>query len=513
MRLRELTTVALLGTERQAAPAVTGEDEKSRLLRQLDWTQREPALLSAAALAAVAERAGARPARNPQAPPPACAAEDLPWLSPAAASLMGRLLGGEQAQLLPECLALILGAGRVVPPEWLPRLLAHGQSQRDLREPIRAVLGRRGQWLAAQHPDWSWAGGDAEVPDAWQTGDPATRLRVLQQALRTRPEAARTLLQSTWQEETPEDRARFAAALGENLGPGDEPFLETLLEDKRKEVRRVAADLLARLEDSGLGRRMWERVQPLLQYRSAEAGSLLRLRKGKPATLEVALPAECTREMQRDGLEVKPPRGMGEKAWWLQQMLQCIPPRRWTETWQATPEQILALLADTDFADPLREGLIRATLTHREVAWARELLRWQLAHGRITPESSPALLHLLPEGERGRILAQVLREQVADPGLCLALLQPGSATDEGWDPPTSRVVLQWLRATTQNPSVDWSVRAQLPGLAPRLAPAVLPEALPGWPAEGPAAEQWAKGVNDFLSAVQFRMELHALLSA
>ena len=93
----------------------------------------------------------------------------------------------------------------------------------------------------------------------------------------------------------------------------DETFLEAALDDRRKEVRGAAADLLARLPESALRRRALERALPLLKFKS---------NKLRRKTIEVTLPEACDKAMQRDGVEPKPGfRGVGEKAWWLQQML------------------------------------------------------------------------------------------------------------------------------------------------------------------------------------------------
>ena len=172
------------------------------------------------------------------------------------------------------------------------------------------LLGERGRWLAAQNPEWSWVTGTSgEGDNVWETGDRAARLAYLRKVRETQPGRARELLISTWKVEPAEDRAAFIAVLETGLSQDDEAFLEAALDDKRKEVRRKAAALLARIPGSALVTRMTERTLPLLRFTSPESGGVMKLKKSKPAALEVTLPAECDKAMQRDGGDD------GESAW------------------------------------------------------------------------------------------------------------------------------------------------------------------------------------------------------
>ena len=67
------------------------------------------------------------------------------------------MLGGTHRALLPEWLAALASAGRRAPAALLPDLLELGRTHADLRAAILPALDRRGRWLAAQNPDWSYA--------------------------------------------------------------------------------------------------------------------------------------------------------------------------------------------------------------------------------------------------------------------------------------------------------------------------------------------------------------------
>src|SRR5262249_16912295 len=153
------------------------------------------------------------------------------------------------------------------------------------------------------------------------------RVALLRQLRHSHPERAIALLQSTWPTDAPDDRVAFIAELEAGLSMQDEPFLEAALDDRRKDARRQAAELRMRLAESALVGGMGQRVGPRVRV---EKTSGLKFKKllGK-RSLEIDLPDACDDAMQRDGIEAKPPQGVGEKSWWLQQMAGAVPPARW----------------------------------------------------------------------------------------------------------------------------------------------------------------------------------------
>ena len=510
MTFAELTQIALLGTERQAVPPSVGDSDLSRLLAQLDLNRREEALLSAAALSGLHEEIGQLPPRDTAPAPVPCGAEEWPCLSERAGSLLMRLLGGEFPELLPECLALCARAGQLPFPEALPGLLGVGATRTEWREAIVPVLGQRGRWLAALNPEWAWAIGVLNDDETvWQVGGSAIRRLFLQRLRRTNPARARELLAATWKEETPEERAGFLAVLELGLSAEDEPFLEAALDDKRKEVRRNAVTLLARLPGSALVQRMIARVRPLLKFIPGASGSLLKLKKSTPASLEVILPAECDKAMQRDGIEPKPPTGLGEKIWWVIQMLENVPLTQWTTEWNAPPAEIIHASLQGEWKKEFFEAWTRAAIRQRNAEWAGELLAIAVPAKRA--DKFEGLLAALPEKQRELRLTALLESDFAKTRESLGTLV--AQCRHKWSPEFSRTILSWLRRTTAGESADWQLRNQFVSFAARLAVTTLPETATGWPvAETPVWEFWSKGVDEFLALAQFRADLHAAFS-
>jgi hypothetical protein len=512
VNLAELTQLALLGTERQALKPFAGEASLARIQRQLDASQREQTLLSAAALAVTHERAGRLAARVSAPVSPSCPVETHSVMPSRAGALLLRLLGGELVTLLPESLALAARRQWLAPREALPALLAEGTRTAGRRGAILPLLGERGRWLAAQNPDWSWVGGAVVDEGVWQTGDKSARQTFLRQLRRTNPTRARELLVSTWAEEPPEERPMFVATLGEQLSAADEPFLDAALDDRRKEVRETAARLLARIPTSAFVRRMVERANLLLKFTPGEAGSLLKLKKAKPPALEVTLPTACDKAMQRDGVVAKPARGMGEKAWWLRQLVAAIPVAHWETQWQASAADIVQAAAATEFSEALLDGFMLAAVDHHAASWAGALLRWQLANAKLHKDTSTLLLGVLPYAEQAALLTEVLADPKLDARVAFDLFDAGTSCERGWDAALSRTILRWLRALVAQPSTDWQMRMELAALPLMMAPEVLPEAATGWPTDGAAWEFWSKGVDELIATAQFRTQLHEAFS-
>ncbi|WP_344834503.1 DUF5691 domain-containing protein [Actinocorallia longicatena] len=459
----EHVTVALLGTRRRGVP-----DLQEALLPEADAAAR---LLDHAGLLAVQRRAGMKPgAAEAVAPAPA---EEAPAVPGPAALRLEMILGGERGRMLPEWLGAAARGGYRVPARNLPELLDKGRSDRAIRPYIARAAGRRGAWLALQNPDWAYllteSGASAEGVADWESGTRGQRVAALTALRRADPGAARARLLETWTTEAAPDRAAFLATFEHSLSAEDEEFLERCLDDRGKDVRQNAADLLARLPGSEYARRMAGRARGLLSLGRRTVRS-----RSEP-WITVVLPADHDDAMARDGIPFHPAGSfapsagrVGARAAWLREILARAPLATWTETFGLPPGGIVALPVTGDLARDLHLGWARAALLQRDVAWARALLS-----GGIVVEETDLLgdlLRILPADERESVAADLIRWNDRQPDLLGVLSRiPGP-----WEGRLADAVLSALAAVLEGPGASRHL-AQLCRLADeRLTPAAAP---------------------------------------
>ncbi len=360
---RAIVSTALVGTEQQVFQLPIAPGNLGHLLAQLNDKPTGTALLSAAATVALHQRVGWLPEVRSVPTSEPCPSSDLPRCSPHAARYLQQTLQDQYPEVLPEWLALAANAGQRVPEMHLPALLDKGRQQRELRAAILPVLGQRGQWLAAQNPDWSYAVAFTTAAD-WETGTSAARLLYLQDLRSHAPDRARDLLQTTWKQESAPDRAKFLASFRTGLTMADELFLEQVLDDRSKEVRRIAANLLARLIDSRLCQRMLHRIASYITFKKAA---------GRLCAFEVALPETCDAEMQRDGIDPQPRTGLGERSWWLQQIVSATPLAFWEQPDLIGIADLVRTAELSEWNGIFLDGWLVATGRQRHPQWAQAL--------------------------------------------------------------------------------------------------------------------------------------------
>jgi hypothetical protein len=456
---------ALLGTERQAAPAdaSTGDPVLDGAVAALADRPAEARLLGTAVLLDAWRRAGQRPGRMAVAPAEQAPEGEERICSPLAARVLRQLLAGSPAALA-DWMGLAQRTGVTVPHELLPEVLDYTARHPDVRGDVARALGPRGQWLAARNPAWTFGAGLREEPaEGWDTGTAAERVRILRHVRASDPAAGLALLQTTWTTDAPRDRAAFVEALAVGLGMDDEPFLEATLDDKRKEVREAAAAQLSALPDSRLVRRMTDRLLPLLTLH-VQDGLVARI-KGDRVRMAVQLPAECDKGMKRDGIEPKPGYGFGERTWWLHQMIAAVPPAFWTAHWGRSAADLLAGAQASQDGDTLVAAWTDAAVRVRDAEWAEARLRMESKTriGTLEPIASilpaerlePLILEQLPAGNRFNPSGPVGQ-----------LLQ---AARFPWSPALTRAVLSRIPAEF-TPS-DYGLRELLRASAPYMHPA------------------------------------------
>lgn len=498
---------ALLGTGREAGalPEMAGAigETAARACASGEPAER---LLKAAAVLGTAKLAGLVPgavARVEAAAP----AETMPACSSGAASCLARMLAGEYVEVLPECLGLLAQAGKRVPHALLPELLERAMANRELRPLVAQVMGERGLWLMGQNTEWQFESGE-EPAEAWETGTREVRLTAFRRLRESDPAGALAKLSATWAQEPPEDRAAFVESMATGLSMADEPLLEGALDDKRKEVRKAAAELLMRLPQSALVGRMAERLRACVHVKVTEKRKMLGLGSAQQiVSVEVTLPEACDKAMVRDGIDAKQPAGprIGEKAWWLQQIVGSAPPDMLAPGVPA--KAIVEACAKIDWMEPLYAGWARAAARSGDATWAAAMLPWQLSSPVAVQDEklTEALAGALPIRERESAAIGALEThgfKTDRPALHGLLL----ACRPAWSEQLSRAVVESLRGSPRS-DMSWVYyfREMITQIGIRMSPAVLPELAKVAELETDGA--WGKAMGSLVELMQFRAQM------
>ncbi|GAA3449291.1 DUF5691 domain-containing protein [Dactylosporangium matsuzakiense] len=507
----DVLATALVGTQRRTLPAGVGRPGQDAA----------EALLDAAGALTLYRRAGFRARSGLTVPEAAPDDSDMPLVSWTAAARAADLLAVDAAgygtsnavpvrdadgrlELLYEWLSA--ARGRRVPGELLPALLEIGRRHRALRPLVAAAGGPRVAWLARQRPEWAYLDssatgeiqGAADDPQGWELGTIGRRVGILTAVRRGGPageQRGRDMLADVWPTETPDDRAALLGTFATGLSPADEPVLEGALDDRRKEVRNVALDLLAMLPDSAYARRMIERTT-----------AAVRVVDGR---IHVEPPAACDKAMRRDGIVARPPAGVGERAWWLEELLTRTPLTVWGE-----PEEFLALPVTEEWVAVLRRGLARAAAGQRDPAWATALT------GRLTEEVAAggrpddrllleALYDALPSDALSALAVAVLRRGLAG-AAAVGVEHVLELCPRPWPEPLVEAVFAALDDLSGRRSAGWRL-AGLCELAALRLPADTAARATTMAAALPSDDPMSSIVGRFADTLRFRDDMLAEL--
>ena len=505
---------ALLGTDRTAlaVPSADGPLGVACTVLAAEGTDPPASLLRIAAAASAYRRCGWLPARTDEPLPVACPVDSRPLCPPAAAALLRRILQGEHESLLGAWLTLAVRHGVRAPADALTDLLDHVRRDPRLRSLVTDAGGTRVVWLAGFNPEWSYAVAGAH-PDglatSFETGVGPVRLAALQQLRLLDPERARVEVEKSWVQESPAERAAFVSAFIHGLSAADEPFLERALDDRRKEVRQQAAALLVRLPTSALVARMAKRATELVSL--GRAGFL------KRARIDVAPPTDADAPLVRDGVEQKPPAGsgIGERAWWLAQIIGAVPPSTWTTAWSLDPAAVLQMADGNEWRESLIAGWLLATDRHRDAAWAEALWENEEA-ARIgpywgAPPPERVFTAVVPteqvDAELRRMTASGRDVLRGNHRVLAAILE----WPHEWSDALARTIARRLKELAGDQraplTAEFGVRALLERCGHAVPVSAMNAFVAGWPEHANVWPTWAPTIDTLTSVLRFRNDL------
>jgi hypothetical protein len=476
-----------------------------RLIAQIDNTDREGSLLSAASIVALYRNAGlaspvdAHPLMEPSLQ------DEASRSSAASGQHLASMLNGEFTEVLPEWLAAMNRAQKRVPEEQLPALLDHGRVELSLRRMIVAVAGRRGEWLSTQNPNWRYAT-RIEENDLWETGSREARLLLLEELRTIDPAKALELLATTWPQESAKDRVVFLEKFAIGMSSSDESFLNEAIHDRSVEVRRVARMLLAGLPNSDFSRRLRQLANQILSFKKPLIGK---------ARIEVTLPEDPIEWLKANDIEIdNPPRNttqsVGPKAWALKEMISLIPVTHWNELWKKTPIEIIRAGDESEWRESFALGFLAAARRDRDPAWIEALVFFT-----ATDPKQPPLIELvayLPAARLEALSLNALKSESAELHSALPLLL---AHRSAWSDQLSRAVVKSVKKRIgqgKDNVADWQTKAALKQFARYVSPVLYDELASGWPTESEVWSSWSKAVDAFQSLLAFRRDMHRAIS-
>jgi len=505
-----LLPLAMVGTDRQASALPAWPGEVGQLVAKAASHEASAAsgVLRAAAVLATCGLAGAQGAPWFEALPAEAPNDTLPALSEGAvlASVAWALHDGP-ARLQQEVCLVLARARYRLPPALLPQALELGRRSLALRPLLMPVLGERGLWLAAQREDWRYAAGViAEAVDdvRWDQGSFEQRREFLRRERNANPQAARERLADSLDDLAAKERADLVSVLADGLSLDDEPLLDKLRADRSREVRLAACGLLVRLPQAAQPQRAAARIEPLLKQERV----LLRKR------WQIDAPLAAGSDWKADNLDAERPKNesLGERAWWLHQLVRQVPLGWWTQRTGMSPAELLRWADDTDWTEALLRGWRDVLLAAPDAAWCEAFLdAWPKATLRDDPAT---VLALLPMAARERHWQRQLRD--GSVALHVVVPQMLFACDAGdtFSQPLSATLAELIcqRAQSRALSDDYALRAALPELCAALHVDSL-ERLAQVPRHDDETTSFADILQAVAQVIQTRRALHNFMTA
>jgi hypothetical protein len=199
---------------------------------------------------------------------------------------------------------------------------------------------------------------------------------------------------------------------------------------------------------------------------------------------------------------------VGEKAWWLSQMIELIPPAVWCKCWGVSPHQIIDARLPREWRGLLLAAWSEAARRHADQPWLEALIAQRRAGSK--PGDLSELLPYLAPARREQIALELLQSSgpLAGNHPAIAALRslPGI-----WSHALARAALaamrRRLRSIDQALSNDWHLRTSLAVFAACMPADLAPEATAIISNELREQPYWGAAISEFEELLRFRDEM------
>ncbi len=519
--LASILPVALIGTARQAPPTIVFADAVeapiNKLLSDIAATSPNASqrLLRTAAVLNICAASGVQ-AQASNAAGNEAALDANPRLSNATAvTKLAWALADAPLHLKQQLLQTLAAKQLCLPIRLLPLALEQARRQSVLRSAVLPVLGTRGTWLAGQNSAWQFAANTADHSTAeeaqandekWATASIEQRCLLIKQQWQINPAAARATLAENLNELPARERYELIDASSAYFNDTDAPMLEILLRDRSKDVRQKSLNSLLRLPNSDHAARASARIAALLKHERA-----LLLKHWVIAAPTVADPAwvsdaiEPTRPKQED---------LGERAWWLYQLVRQVPLTWWQAHTGQSAEQLLKWAAASDWADAIIRGWRDVLYTCGNPEWCSAFLNnWPK---QMRQENTAHVVALLPLALREPYWQADLQANISTPTALANLtahITTACAAGETLSLPLSNKFVQAVLDLVAGTALrdDYSLRTALPELCCVLHVQSLPH-LSNFPRQADETQSLADALHTTQQVIETRILFQQLFS-
>ncbi len=421
---------------------------------------------------------------------------------PAATKSLKVILKGMHAPALKEFLELLEQYQQVLPPSMLPELFEESKSNKKLWKDIKHLIGQRGEWLLSQNVDWMHLGNQIVEVD-WKFASKEVRLLLLKHWRKTAPQKATKALASTWSEEDYKSKVEFLKTLAIGLSKKDEPFLKKGLSESRKEIRKIAGELLLKIPDSEYSNQLFELLKKYILL--------------KKVNIQVELPEEID---ERYGAVIhfdkKKSLTKGMKTVILGQLFSKIPLEKWEAYFEFEPKELVPMFLKCNEKHVMAEHLINACFEQKNEKWIAPLLHYWLQEKSNLNFMSWQIQELVPllSDKTFNLLAMAsLPKEPQLLGELVPLFIYLKNSTQHWDDDLSEKIINPLKEhISKLQSFNWSTwhyKELLKTAAYRVNPSLLQRGLGDeWNLGNSGQEMWQPEIEQFLGGLKFRRKMY-----